>query len=179
MKSGFSYYDSNLYLLNVTLSEPLVDEEGYPRSDIDVATVRQIRHDIICKQNDCKTLTKKIEEDLIALHAEEKIVPTASCMNAREVFFKPFARVDLVDDNSPAQKADLRVGDFLVKFGTLKYHNFENMQSLAKLVMENIRKPIHVSVLRSDKVVPLILIPDDWSGNGYLGCFIVAVKPLP
>ncbi|GFU04650.1 26S proteasome non-ATPase regulatory subunit 9 [Nephila pilipes] len=157
---------------NVTMTEPLVDEEGYPRSDVDVAAIRHIRHEIICKQNDCKELTKKIEEELYALHAEEKITPSASCLNVREVSFKPFARVDLVDENSPAQKADLRVGDLLVKFGTLKFRNFENLSAVARLVTENLRKPIHVSVLRCDKVVPLILIPDKWSGNGYLGCRI-------
>ncbi|GFR22299.1 26S proteasome non-ATPase regulatory subunit 9 [Trichonephila clavipes] len=157
---------------NVTMTEPLVDEEGYPRSDVDVAAIRHIRHEIICKQNDCKELTKKIEEDLYALHAEEKITPSASCLNVREVSFKPFARVDLVDENSPAQKADLRVGDLLVKFGSLKFRNFENLSAVAKLVTENLRKPIHVSVLRCDKIVPLILIPDQWSGNGYLGCRI-------
>ncbi|GBN23478.1 26S proteasome non-ATPase regulatory subunit 9 [Araneus ventricosus] len=157
---------------NVTMTEPLVDEEGYPRSDVDVAAIRHIRHEIICKQNDCKELTRRIEEELYALHAEEKITPSASCLNVREVSFKPFARVDLVDENSPAQKADLRVGDLLVKFGSLKYRNFENLSAVARLVTENLRKPIHVNVLRCDKVVPLILIPDEWSGNGYLGCRI-------
>ncbi|GIY54645.1 ATP-dependent DNA helicase [Caerostris extrusa] len=36
---------------NVTLTEPLVDEEGYPRSDVDVAAIRHIRHEIICNYN--------------------------------------------------------------------------------------------------------------------------------
>lgn len=31
------------------MTEPLVDGEGYPRSDIDVYTIRHIRHEIICK----------------------------------------------------------------------------------------------------------------------------------
>ncbi|KAG8194521.1 hypothetical protein JTE90_013273 [Oedothorax gibbosus] len=166
---------TELRKLNVSMTEPLVDDEGYPRSDVDVAAIRHIRHEIICKQNDCKDLTKKIEKDLYTLHAEEKIVPTTSCLNAREVYFKPFAKVDLVDENSPAQKADLRVGDFLVKFGSLKYRNFEHLSALSKVVLENLRKPIHVSVLRSDKVVPLILVPDEWSGYGYLGC---QIRPL-
>lgn len=33
----------------VGLKEPLVDKEGFPRSDIDVYSVRHARHDIICK----------------------------------------------------------------------------------------------------------------------------------
>lgn len=34
---------------NVGMHEPLVDAEGYPRTDIDVFRVRHARHRIICK----------------------------------------------------------------------------------------------------------------------------------
>ena len=33
---------------NTDLTEPLVDQEGFPRSDIDVYQVRMTRHKIIC-----------------------------------------------------------------------------------------------------------------------------------
>ncbi|KFM79504.1 26S proteasome non-ATPase regulatory subunit 9, partial [Stegodyphus mimosarum] len=161
---------------NVSMTDPLVDGEGYPRSDIDIYAVRHLRHEIICKENDCKALTKEIEQNLYALHAEEKVSTSLASLNIQQGYSKPFARVDLVDQNSPAQKADLRVGDLIVKFGTLKYRNFENLSAVARLVTENLRKPIHVSVLRSEELVPLILIPDQWSGNGYLGCRIIPIN---
>ncbi|XP_054712482.1 26S proteasome non-ATPase regulatory subunit 9-like [Uloborus diversus] len=180
--AGRDYLEAELLKLhnqlkeyNVTMTEPLVDGEGYPRSDVDVYAVRHIRHQIICKENDYKALTKEIEEGLYALHAENKIVNSESCTNQNQVQLKPFAKVDLVDPNSPAEKADLQVGDLLVKFGTLKFRNFENLSEVAKLVNENLKKPIHVSVLRDDKLVPLILVPDEWSGKGHLGC---RIKPL-
>lgn len=34
---------------HVDMSEPLVDNQGYPREDIDVYQVRHARHKIICK----------------------------------------------------------------------------------------------------------------------------------
>lgn len=33
----------------VGMHDPLVDQEGYPRNDIDVYKVRHARHQIICK----------------------------------------------------------------------------------------------------------------------------------
>lgn len=34
---------------NVDMTEPLVDNQGYPREDIDIYQVRHARHRIICK----------------------------------------------------------------------------------------------------------------------------------
>jgi len=53
----------------VGLSGPLVDNDGYPREDIDVYVVRHARHRIICLQNDHKALIKEIEEGLHQVHA--------------------------------------------------------------------------------------------------------------
>lgn len=55
---------------NVGMKESLLDENGFPRNDIDVYQVRHARHAIICLQNDLKTIMKEIEEGLIAVHAE-------------------------------------------------------------------------------------------------------------
>ena len=35
----------------VGLHESLVDPEGYPRSDVDVYSVRHARHQVVCKSN--------------------------------------------------------------------------------------------------------------------------------
>ena len=40
---------SNLFQNNIGTTEPLIDDEGYPRSDIDVYQVRHARHQIKCK----------------------------------------------------------------------------------------------------------------------------------
>ncbi|KAM3956812.1 26S proteasome non-ATPase regulatory subunit 9 [Aphomia sociella] len=57
---------------NVGMREPLVDDEGFPRNDIDVARVRHARHRIICLQNDHKDKMKEIEASLAELHAEAR-----------------------------------------------------------------------------------------------------------
>ncbi|XP_026750523.2 26S proteasome non-ATPase regulatory subunit 9 [Galleria mellonella] len=54
---------------NIGMREPLVDSEGFPRNDIDVARVRHARHRIICLQNDHKDKMKEIEVALDEFYA--------------------------------------------------------------------------------------------------------------
>lgn len=58
---------------NVGMNESLLDAEGFPRNDIDVYAVRQARCQIICLQNDLKSIMKEIERGLIDVHAEARI----------------------------------------------------------------------------------------------------------
>lgn len=46
---------------NPGLNGPLVDAEGFPRADIDVYRVRQLRHSLVVKQTDHQLIMKKIE----------------------------------------------------------------------------------------------------------------------
>lgn len=63
---------------NVGMNEPLIDEFGFPRNDIDVYQVRQARNQINCLQNDLKCLMKEIEQGLIQTHAEARVDHMAS-----------------------------------------------------------------------------------------------------
>jgi 26S proteasome non-ATPase regulatory subunit 9 len=47
---------------NPGLKGPLVDNEGFPRADIDVYRVRQLRHELAVKTTDHKETMKRIEE---------------------------------------------------------------------------------------------------------------------
>lgn len=50
----------------------LLDEDSYPRSDIDIYQVRLARQRIICLQNDHRELMAQIENLLHRLHAEQR-----------------------------------------------------------------------------------------------------------
>lgn len=52
----------------------LLDEDSYPRNDIDIYQVRLARQRIICLQNDYRDLMTEIESLLHRLHAEERAV---------------------------------------------------------------------------------------------------------
>ncbi len=51
---------------------------------------------------------------------------------------KPFARVNEVSDASPAEQAQLRVNDLVVKFGSVNYDNNNGLKSVAELVRGNL-----------------------------------------
>lgn len=63
---------------NVGMNESLLDVEGYPRADIDVYAVRQARHQIICLQNDLKSIMREIEQGLVTVHTEARASHTTT-----------------------------------------------------------------------------------------------------
>ena len=54
---------------SVGLREPLVDSEGFPRADVDVAAIRGARNRHAMLRTDYATVTKEMEVGLLALHA--------------------------------------------------------------------------------------------------------------
>ncbi|XP_059637740.1 probable 26S proteasome regulatory subunit p27 isoform X2 [Cornus florida] len=59
------------------LSGNLVDSEGFPRSDIDIPTVRADRHRLAELRNDHKDVTGKIDENIQMLHSA-RLAPKSS-----------------------------------------------------------------------------------------------------
>ncbi|XP_069475692.1 26S proteasome non-ATPase regulatory subunit 9 isoform X1 [Ambystoma mexicanum] len=168
---------------SVGLTGPLVDDEGYPRADIDVYQVRTARHNIACLQNDHKEIMKEIEEALHRLHAREKekrmkdeAEAEADAQSKSETLPHPFAKVDAVTPGSPANTSGLQVGDEIVQFGSVNEHNFQTLQNIATVVQHCEGKPLSLTVLREGKKVHLGLTPQRWSGKGLLGCNIVPLK---
>lgn len=54
------------------ISGNLLDTEGFPRSDIDISSVRSDRHRLSELRNDYKDLTDKINENLLLLHSARR-----------------------------------------------------------------------------------------------------------
>ncbi|XP_064609741.1 26S proteasome non-ATPase regulatory subunit 9-like [Liolophura sinensis] len=166
----------------VGMSGPLVDAEGYPRSDIDVYTVRHARNKVICLQNDHKDLMKSIEQCLYKIHADARDhsneelqttsfpKPAAKSTSSEK---KPFAKVDRVDAGSPSAVAGLEVNDLLIEFGSITAENFQNLQNIGKVVQHSAGRSLPVSVIRDEKEVRLSLTPQTWNGRGLLGCNIL------
>ena len=48
----------------------LIDKDGFPKPGLDHVTIRTIRHDLICTQNDLKNLMFKIEKKMAAYFEE-------------------------------------------------------------------------------------------------------------
>ncbi len=102
---------------------------------------------------------------------------------------EPFARVDAVAVESPAQEAGLKEEDLIVTFGPLHTENHDHLKAIAELVTEMAaeQKSIEICVIRrksraengdvhtEDKweTLNLKISPRPWVGRGLLGCHIV------
>ncbi|CAL8248559.1 unnamed protein product [Merluccius merluccius] len=177
-----AYYDV-LEDQGVGVEGPLVDAEGFPRSDVNLYQIRTARHNISCLQNDHKAIMVDIEEALHKLHAREKSKREqdesqqgqAEAMEQDAPLPSPFARVEGISQDSPACRAGMRVGDEVVEFGSVNTGNFRNLQNIASVVQHSEGKPLRVSVIRDGKPTQMSLTPQQWSGRGLLGCNIVPI----
>lgn len=169
---------------NVRFNEPLVDEEGFPRNDIDVRDVRLARTQIVCLQNDLKLIMKVIEEGLRNYFEEQKDIPQTSSklpqrMDVDETVQEnvtPFLFVNLVTPDSPGSFAGIQLNDLILSFGTINFGNFSQLQQIGDLVKNSQNHQIKVKIRRNGTQIELILVPKIWSGQGLLG---FKVAPLP
>ncbi|XP_076843210.1 26S proteasome non-ATPase regulatory subunit 9 [Brachyhypopomus gauderio] len=175
-----AYYDVLEDQGDVGMQAPLVDVEGYPRSDVDLFQIRTARHSISCLQNDHKAIMVEIEDALHRLHARERAkqeqdqagapVETTDQLPSLP---SPFARVDAVTQGSPAHQAGLLTGDEIIEFGSVNTSNFQNLQNIGSVVQHSEGKSLSVAVVRNGQRLQLGLTPQRWPGRGLLGCNIV------
>ncbi|XP_074600306.1 26S proteasome non-ATPase regulatory subunit 9 [Brevipalpus obovatus] len=57
---------------NVGLTDALVDENDFPREDLNLYQIRTARNKIICLTNDCRSLTLEMERKMHELHSIDK-----------------------------------------------------------------------------------------------------------
>lgn len=173
------------------MNTPLLDPEGFPRSDIDIWAVRKARVRIIELRNDLRDITDEIGKALEGVYAK----PTASSSSGsgssnqstqvqqqmdvaqEEEELTPFARVNSVAPGGPAAEAGMQREDAILKFGNLVKSSFDppsSLMPLAGLVSQNENKHIIIRVLRAGEQKYLTLTPrQGWGGRGMLGCHIV------
>ncbi|RUP52170.1 26S proteasome non-ATPase regulatory subunit 9-like protein [Jimgerdemannia flammicorona] len=178
----------------VGMDAPLVDRSGFPRSDVDVVVARTARNKVIQLRNDHKDVMKQIEQALHAVHAENKAkmaaegepqaktAPTQSDPESTtapaqpsQPTQQPFAIVNAVAPDSPAQEAGLLKGDKFLQFGPANAENHRKLQALNEVVAQSENKTIDITVLRNaEETVYLTLTPRrEWGGKGMLGCHIL------
>uniref|UniRef100_A0A8C5XAY5 26S proteasome non-ATPase regulatory subunit 9 n=1 Tax=Microcebus murinus TaxID=30608 RepID=A0A8C5XAY5_MICMU len=156
----------------IGMNEPLVDSEGYPRSDVDLYQVRTARHNIICLQNDHKAVMKQVEEALHQLHARDKQKQAQDMAEAQKEamrhkqghsmsFSTPqgFAKVKSISPGSPASTAGLQVDDEIVEFGSVNSQNFHTLHNISTVVQHSEGKSLNVVVIRRGEQHQLRLVP--------------------
>ena len=112
--------------------------------------VRTTRARIIRLRNDYKGLMSKIEDGLYSHHAQARAIPTVSSQSesgqvtgagnsqvGASAIKAPFAKVNSVVSDSPAEQAGLKTGDTILKFGNVDWINHEKLSKIAETVQRN------------------------------------------
>lgn len=179
---------------NVGMHTPLLTPDGFPRADIDVPQIRSTRARIVRLRNDLKGLMARIEEGLHEHFAAAKADGAASApggstntagtangdaaaANAAGTGSSantPFARVNGVEEASPAAEAGLRPRDLVLAFGEADWLNHEKLARVARIVAASEGRGVDVRVARDGEEVRLRVVPRrGWGGRGLLGCHLV------
>uniref|UniRef100_A0A914KPW9 26S proteasome non-ATPase regulatory subunit 9 n=1 Tax=Meloidogyne incognita TaxID=6306 RepID=A0A914KPW9_MELIC len=174
-------FDNELILKenNIGMNEPLVDDQDFPLSGIDIYAVTSARGNIRRLQNDRTEKMAEIDRIIVAIHNQTS--QNGNSGNEEEsgvhrTSNKPIVQVDKVSPNSPAQKAGLREGDLIIQFGNLHADVFNKLDQLKEVVNNSKNKPIRITLLRGVKVFRLILTPQAWDGIGLVGCQFIATE---
>ncbi|KAJ3220357.1 26S proteasome non-ATPase regulatory subunit 9 [Dinochytrium kinnereticum] len=124
---------------NVSVDEALVDNDGYPRNDVDVYTIRHLRHELVVKQNDYKDIMRRMEKVVqeVFQRGGKLLVPTPAVPKKAPM---PFALVNSVAPGSPAEGAGLQAGDKILRFGSLSSEN-DGFKSIPQEVREENSQP--------------------------------------
>ena len=124
-------------------------------------------------------LMKKKEKQV---EKEEKKAPVID-------YLTPFARISLVSQGSPAERAGLKVGDLLSQFDQINIYSLDWLKQIAGVVKESVVVSIVImrvvegqtksegAVFRlkdgNDYIkIKIQLTPSRWEGRGLLGCKI-------
>jgi 26S proteasome non-ATPase regulatory subunit 9 len=174
-----------LITAGVGMDEPLVDNAGFPRSEIDVHSIRTSRNLIHRLRNDHKAVMSDIEKLLHKIHEEkrrqpqqEEQAPIPSTSTAETINFNEmpsaFAVVNAVAPDSPAYTAGLRRHDHILKFGSINASNHQRLQALNALISQSENQQISITLLRDAQTMEIVVTPKSgWGGRGTLGCHLL------
>ena len=125
---------------------------------------------------------KQIETETLRLHAESSVesipaLPPPSTSSADETkpppaLLIPFAKLDEVQEASPAMQAGICNNDLLISFGGVDISTLNPMSVIPSEVSKYTNKPMVVVVLRGTVTHTLSLTPCSWSGRGLIGCHL-------
>ena len=147
----------------------LVDDEGYPRADIDLWRVRTLRNRLACIQTDHKAVMKSIEELLPVLLVKGAVEEKSD--DAMDIDpIEPFALVNNVKENSPADRGGLQKGDHILRFGDVT-----TLQEVPVWTRSHVNEVVQIRIERKKRRRTLPVVPAKWNGDGLLGCHLLPV----
>ena len=158
----------------------LIDRDGFPKPGLDHVTIRTVRHDLICTQNDLKNLMEKIEKKMASyfeelnnnkMEEEEEEVKKDNKIGKEETtadacdeeinkknnielnMKEAFAKIVSVENGSPAEEAGLKPDDHIINFNGILYKGVSHnpLITLSEIVKSKIGEEIPMSIVRKNK----------------------------
>eukprot|EP00828_Plagiopyla_frontata_P019724 TRINITY_DN25220_c0_g1_i1.p1 TRINITY_DN25220_c0_g1~~TRINITY_DN25220_c0_g1_i1.p1 ORF type:complete len:215 (-),score=46.94 TRINITY_DN25220_c0_g1_i1:34-678(-) len=189
---------------NKQFDKNLIDEEGFPRADLEfgeLANYRVLKRNIRELKNDHVKLMKEIEQGLYGLHeiyrnsgeAQQELEQYETNLEKKQKqmqieeekskhieqqqqkeILMPFAEINEVTQDSPSSCSGIKVNDLIVKFGQINYYNNDNLQNLASFVKSSENQDLEIILLRSS--VEKEIECYEFQGKNYEK-IIVSLKP--
>jgi len=172
---------------NVGMEGNLIDEQGFPRSDIDIYKIRLTRQRLNCLHNDYKAVLDQIEKVLSVklstsnTHENRTNEIITSVNHQANEKLRSFLTVKNISNGSPAHQAGFENNDEIVQFGPFTHTN-GSLNEIAEYVKTKVSKIILVKVKRSTSIGSggtemkiLKLEPNTWTGNGLIGCQFINI----
>eukprot|EP01041_Mallomonas_annulata_P004056 gene4056-8064_t len=163
-------------------SGPVVDNEGFPRADIDIYRVMSNRQRLAVINTDHKSIMKLIESSLACVFNEGPVNHSISSKNAprltgQETPLKvAMGVIDQVSEGSPAAEAGLRNGDLVVSFGDISGSSENALGLIPDVVSTHINLPLPLVIERDGNVISTVITPKAWGGRGLLGLHLSQIR---
>ncbi|TYJ54148.1 hypothetical protein B9479_005246 [Cryptococcus floricola] len=188
-----------------TQSTSLVDNEGYPRGDIDIYAIRHARSSLVRLQTDRQTVNELLGNALNEAFAPGSSDSTQPNGNTLAINGHPpqpraqpaeawpeeaVVKVNSVAEGSPAAEAGLKAQDLVYSFAGITHASDAALQAIAAVVSRSenaslnpfcdradlFQTALPLLILRGQEQIRISLTPrNGWGGRGSLGCHILPV----
>lgn len=159
-----------LELSGVGYRGKLIDDEGYPLPDIDHYKILSERQHAARLLNDRRRI-EFIIDCLTQTECDDGDAQRPLFADLEE--YAPFAIIDEVHADSPAEKGDLRNGDFILQFGGTR-----SMHDIPREIHEGATLTLKVFRVSRDEgreLREVAIVPAKWSGQGLVGAHILPI----
>ncbi|KAI8912830.1 hypothetical protein EDD86DRAFT_202314 [Gorgonomyces haynaldii] len=165
------HLESVLKQHGVDVVEDLVDNQGFPRAELDHYAIRQARSEMARLGYDLRELNKQIESELHLLHDLRQRENVHS--KGVDRITVSWAKVQSVASGSPGDEAGLQSGDLIQQFGTIDSQTQEPLKMIAQKIQEWQNVATKICFTRDRKPMVTMLTPKTWEGRGLIGVHLV------
>uniref|UniRef100_A0A5S6Q9F1 Nas2_N domain-containing protein n=1 Tax=Trichuris muris TaxID=70415 RepID=A0A5S6Q9F1_TRIMR len=177
--------------MHVRMGESLVDEDDYPRTDVDIVAARTAMHNVACLTNDARALEEEIKLGLEDYFAEQRKVMAMKKLEDATVAAQErdtmddgevdraseaFAVVTKVQPNSCGERAGFLKHDKLVQIGNITASTFQGLRQISLYIEDNRQNEIPAVIQRDGRQFCMKLGPELWGDDGALGLWIASLK---